>query len=267
MKINKKLLMAALAGAIVVGGGVNTYAAEPSTPAPTEGTNDAAGKTDEQKISEAQAKAKKQLDDAGVPFEKQGEVLAYPNTVYDIEQKTNKILAEKAKEDEELAKTDLGKAKLAAKAELKKEGYQLGLYDEAINNATSLFDIDQVKENLRANKSLKTLDEYNKEEADKKAEEEAAKKPLADAKANAIAELNKAGIKGENKYIKDVNDATTVYDVEKAKNAGLEWAKENLTSIDDWNEKEEAAEKPLADAKANAIAELNKAGIKGENKY
>lgn len=55
MKINKKLLMAALAGAIVVGGGVNTYAAEP---APTEGTNDAAGKTDEQKISEAQAKAK-----------------------------------------------------------------------------------------------------------------------------------------------------------------------------------------------------------------
>lgn len=76
--------MAALAGAIVVGGGVNTYAAEP---APTEGTNDAAGKTDEQKISEAQAKAKKQLDDAGVPFEKQGEVLAYPNTVYDIEQK------------------------------------------------------------------------------------------------------------------------------------------------------------------------------------
>lgn len=52
--------MAALAGAIVVGGGVNTYAAEPApTPAPTEGTNDAAGKTDEQKISEAQAKAKK----------------------------------------------------------------------------------------------------------------------------------------------------------------------------------------------------------------
>ncbi|MDU3125469.1 MAG: hypothetical protein E6703_06650, partial [Finegoldia magna] len=33
MKINKKLLMAALAGAIVVGGGVNTYAAEPA-PAP-----------------------------------------------------------------------------------------------------------------------------------------------------------------------------------------------------------------------------------------
>ena len=28
MKINKKLLMAALAGAIVVGGGVNTYAAD-----------------------------------------------------------------------------------------------------------------------------------------------------------------------------------------------------------------------------------------------
>lgn len=38
MKINKKLLMAALAGAIVVGGGVNTYADEPA-PAPEKNLN------------------------------------------------------------------------------------------------------------------------------------------------------------------------------------------------------------------------------------
>ncbi|MDU5237357.1 MAG: hypothetical protein E6192_07405, partial [Finegoldia magna] len=42
MKINKKLLMAALAGAIVVGGGVNTYAEEaPAAPAPTNDTQPA----------------------------------------------------------------------------------------------------------------------------------------------------------------------------------------------------------------------------------
>ncbi|MDU5921789.1 MAG: albumin-binding GA domain-containing protein, partial [Finegoldia magna] len=271
MKINKKLLMAALAGAIVVGGGVNTYAAEPApAPAPTEGTNDAPGKTDEQKIDEAQAKAKKQLDDAGVPFEKQKDVLALPNDVYSIEQKTKEILAEKAKEDEELAKTDLGKAKLAAKAEFKAKGLQVDYYNAKIDSAQDLYSLEQIKADLikKIEKDgLLTLDKYNKKEAD--AEEEAAKKPLADAKANAIAELNKAGIKSdENQYIKAVNNATTIYDVEQAKEAGLKWAKENLRTIDQWLEEdakkeEEAAKKPLADAKANAIAELNKAGIKG----
>ena len=251
MKNNKKLVMGsvvALALSVGVLAPNLTKAEETATPNPpmTDKTNDAPGKTDAQKISEAQAKAKKQLDDAGVPFENQKDVLAYPNNVYNIEQKTNEILAEKKKKDEELAKTPLGKEKLAAKAELKKEGYQLGLYDQDINNATSLYDIEKVKENLRNNKSLKTIDQYNKEEADKKAEEEAAKKPLADAKAKALAELKAAGLGNEkNEYVKRVNEATTVYDVEQAKEAGIEWAKENLTTIDDWNEKENAKTKRL----------------------
>ena len=59
--------MAALASAIVVGGGVNTYAAEPApTPAPTEGTNDALPKTDEQKIADARANALAELQKAGL---------------------------------------------------------------------------------------------------------------------------------------------------------------------------------------------------------
>ncbi|MDU7433011.1 MAG: DUF5633 domain-containing protein [Anaerococcus vaginalis] len=251
MKNNKKLVLGsvvALALSVGVLAPNLTKAEETATPNPpmTDKTNDAPGKTDAQKISEAQAKAKKQLDDAGVPFENQKDVLAYPNNVYNIEQKTNEILAEKKKKDEELAKTPLGKEKLAAKAELKKEGYQLGLYDQDINNATSLYDIEKVKENLRNNKSLKTIDQYNKEEADKKAAEEAAKKPLADAKAKALAELKAAGLGNEkNEYVKRVNEATTVYDVEQAKEAGIEWAKENLTTIDDWNEKENAKTKKL----------------------
>ena len=252
MKNNKKLVMGSVV-ALALSVGVlapNLTKAEetatPNTTTMTDKTNDAPGKTDAQKISEAQAKAKKQLDDAGVPFEAQKDVLAYPNNVYNIEQKTKEILAEKKKNDEELAKTDLGKAKLAAKAELKKEGYQLGLYDKAINDATSLYDIEQVKQNLRNNKNLKTLDQYNKEEADKKAAEEAAKKPLADAKAKALAELKAAGLGNEkNEYVKRVNEATTVYDVEQAKEAGIEWAKENLTTIDDWNEKENAKTRRL----------------------
>lgn len=61
------------------------------------GTNDAPGKTDAQKITEAQAIAKKKLTDAGVPFDQQKEILAYPNTVYNIEQKTNEILANQMK--------------------------------------------------------------------------------------------------------------------------------------------------------------------------
>ena len=252
MKNNKKLVLGSVV-ALALSVGVlapNSTKAEEVAPVKqatqSVGTNDAAGKTDAQKINEAQAKAKKQLDDAGVPFEKQGEVLAYPNNVYEIEQKTNEILAQKEKEDKELAKTDLGKAKLAAKAELKKDGYQLGLYDESINNAKDLYEIEQVKENLRNNKDLKTIDQYNKEEADKKAAEDAAKKPLADAKANALAELKKAGLGNDkNDYVIAVNNATTVYEVEQAKEAGLEWAKENLTTIDDWNEKEEAKTRKL----------------------
>ncbi len=240
MKINKKLLMAALAGAIVVGGGATSYAAEPApAPAPTEGTNDAPGKTDEQKIDEAQAKAKKQLDDAGVPLEKQKDVLALPNDVYNIEQKTKEILVEKTKEDEELAKTDLGKAKLAAKAEFKAKGLQVDYYNAKIDSAQDLYSLEQIKADLIKQieeDRLLTLDQYNKKEADAKAEE-AAKKPLADAKANAIEELNKAGIKGDkNEYIEAVNNATTIYDVEQAKEDGLAWAKENLTTIDQWLE-------------------------------
>ena len=233
--------MAALAGAIVVGGGVSSYAEDAPAPVPTEEkTNDALGKTDEQKIAEARAKAKKQLADAGVPFEKQKDVLKLPNTVYDIEKKTNEILAEKSKEDEELAKTDLGKAKLAAKAELKKRGLQVDYYNDKIDSAQDLHSLEQIKADLikQIEDRFLTLDEYNKKEAD--AKEEEAKKPLADAKAEALAELKKAGLGSDkNEYVKRVNDATTVYDVEQAKNAGLEWAKENLTSIEDWNKKEE----------------------------
>ncbi|EFK94676.1 peptoalbumin-binding protein, partial [Finegoldia magna ACS-171-V-Col3] len=272
MKINKKLLMAALAGAIVVGGGVNTYAEGAPAPAPKEEqTNDAPGKTDQQKIDEARAKAKKQLADAGVPFEKQGEVLKLPNSVYDIEKKTNEILAEKEKADKELAKTDLGKAKLAAKAELKKKGLQVDYYNDKIDSAQDLHSLEQIKADLikQIEDRFLTLDEYNKKEA--KAKEEADKKPLADAKANALDELKKAGLGSDkNEYVKGVNEATTVYDVEKAKEAGLKWAKENLTSIEDWNKKEEeadkkakeeAAKKPVEDARAEALAELKKAGL------
>ena len=252
MKNNKKLVLGsvvalALSVGVVAPNFTKAEGAAPAKPATQSvGTNDAPGKTDAQKISEAQAKAKKQLDDAGVPFDKQKDVLASKNDVYNIEQKTKEILAAKAKEDKELAKTDLGKAKLAAKAELKKAGYQLGMYNDAINNATSLYEIEKVKEDLKANKSLKTLDEYNKEEAEAKAKEEAAKKPLADAKAAALAELQKAGLgNSKNEFVKRVNEATTPYDVEQAKEAGLEWAKENLTTIDDWNEKEASKTRKL----------------------
>ena len=254
MKNNKKLVLGSVV-ALALSVGVlapNSTKAEEVAPVnqatQSVGTNDAAGKTDAQKITEAQAKAKKQLDDAGVPFENQKDVLAYPNNVYNIEQKTNEILANQKKKDQELAKTDLGKAKLAAKAELKKAGYQLGLYNDDINKAQSLFEIEQVKENLRNNKELdlKTIDQHNKEEAEAKAKEEAAKKPLADAKAAALAELKKAGLgNSKNEFVKRVNEATTPYDVEQAKEAGLEWAKENLTTIDDWNEKEASKTRKL----------------------
>lgn len=255
MKNNKKLVLGSVV-ALALSVGVlapNFTKAEEAAPAKnatqTVGTNDAPGKTDAQKISEAQAKAKKQLDDAGVPFDKQKDVLAYPNNVYNIEQKTNEILAAKEKENKELAKTDLGKAKLAAKAELKAKGFQLAYYNDKIDAAQDLYSLEQAKAAVlkqAEQDGLLNLDAYNKKEADAKAKEEAAKKPLADAKANALAELKKAGLGNEkNDYVKAVNNATTIYDVEQAKEDGLEWAKENLTTIDDWNEKEEAKTRKL----------------------
>ncbi|MFV1035526.1 hypothetical protein QML28_30465, partial [Klebsiella pneumoniae] len=79
MKNNKKLVLGsvvALALSVGVLAPNLTKAEETVTPNPpmTDKTNDAPGKTDAQKISEAQAKAKKQLDDAGVPFENQKDV-------------------------------------------------------------------------------------------------------------------------------------------------------------------------------------------------
>ena len=278
MKNNKKLVLGSVVAlARSVGGRAPNFTkaeeAAQAKPAPAAtqsvGTNDAPGKTDAQKISEAQAKAKKQLDDAGVPFDKQKDVLAYPNNVYNIEQKTNEILAAKAKEDKELAKTDLGKAKLAAKAELKAKGFQLAYYNDKIDAAQDLYSLEQAKAGVlkqAEQDGLLNLDAYNKKEADKKAKEEAAKKPLADAKANALAELKKAGLGNEkNDFVKAVNNATTVYDVEQAKEAGLAWAKENLTTIDDWNEKENAKTRRLTIDEWLAL-QAQKEGKKPEEK-
>ena len=152
MKLNKKLLMAALAGAIVVGSGVNTHAA-----------------IDLSKVPE----------DVKKNFEGIAEGINDANTKVDQKERDRQLAIIKAnKETEEKVKT---------------------------------------------------------------------------AKANALAELKKAGLGNEkNEYVKKVKDATTVYDVEQAKEAGLKWAKENLTSIDDWN---------LNNAKKDAIAELKAAGI------
>ena len=262
MKNNKKLVLGSVV-ALALSVGVlapNFTKAEEAAPAKqatqSVGTNDAPGKTDAQKISEAQAIAKKKLTDAGVPFDKQKDVLASSNNVYNIEQKTNEILAAKAKEDKELAKTPLGKAKLAAKAELKAKGFQLAYYNDKIDAAQDLYSLEQAKGEVlkQAEKDgLLNLDAYNKKEADAKAKEaaakakeEAAKKPLADAKASALAELKKAGLgNSKNEFVKRVNEATTPYDVEQAKEAGLEWAKENLTTIDDWNEKEASKTRKL----------------------
>ncbi|MDU2024712.1 MAG: hypothetical protein E6729_04040, partial [Finegoldia magna] len=66
MKINKKLLMAALAGAIVVGGGVNTYADEPQ-PNPTEKKSLPA----ETILTPADAKAKAEKDAAAKKAEEE----------------------------------------------------------------------------------------------------------------------------------------------------------------------------------------------------
>ena len=137
MKLNKKLMMAALAGAIVVGSGVNTHAA---------------------------------IDLSKVP--------------------------------ENVKKNFEGIA-------------------EGINDANTK--IDQ-KERDRQLAIIKA----NKEKEEK----------LKTAKANALAELKKAGLGNEkNDFVKRVKAATTVYDVEQAKDAGLAWAKENLTTIDEWNKK------------------------------
>ena len=203
MKNNKKLVLGSVV-ALALSVGVlapNSTKAEEVAPVnqatQSVGTNDAAGKTDAQKITEAQAKAKKQLDDAGVPFENQKDVLAYPNNVYNIEQKTNEILANQNKKNQELAKTPLGKAKLAAKAELKAAGLHLDAYNSKIDNAADLYSVEQAKEAaLKSAKEdgLTNIDDYNKKEAEAKAKEEAAKKPLADAKAAALAELQKAGL-------------------------------------------------------------------------
>ena len=79
---------------------------------------------------------------------------------------------------------------------------------------------------------------------------------LKTAKANALAELKKAGLGNEkNDFVKRVKAATTVYDVEQAKDAGLAWAKENIATIDEWN---------LNNAKKKAIEELKDAGITSE---
>lgn len=138
-----------------------------------------------------------------------------------------------------MKKTDLGKAKLAAKEELRNAGIQSSRYNDAIDNAPTVYDVEKVKnENLEwAKNNLTTIDDFNKKE-------EAAKKPLADAKANAKAELKKAGIQ-ESLYKDKIDNAETLYDVEKAKQDVLAWAEENLTTIDEWNEKEAAKGRKL----------------------
>ncbi|KWZ90360.1 GA module, partial [Anaerococcus hydrogenalis] len=254
MKNNKKLVLGsvvalALSVGVVAPNFTKAEGAAPAKATQSVGTNDAPGKTDAQKISEAQAIAKKKLTDAGVPFDQQKEVLAYPNNVHNIEQKTDEILANQMKKNKELAKTPLGKAKLAAKAELKAAGLQSDAYNSQIDNAADPYSVEQAKEAALKDakaKGLISTEDYVKKEADAKAKEEAAKKPLADAKAAALAELKKAGLgNSKNEFVKRVNEATTPYDVEQAKEAGLEWAKENLTTIDDWNEKEASKTRKL----------------------
>ncbi|MDU5971011.1 MAG: albumin-binding GA domain-containing protein [Finegoldia magna] len=155
MKLNKKLMMAALAGAIVVGSGVNTHAA---------------------------------IDLSKVP--------------------------------EDVKKNFEGIA-------------------EGINDANTKIDQKERDRQLAIIKANKETEEKVKT-----------------AKANALAELKKAGLGNEkNEYVKRVKEATTVYDVEQAKDAGLKWAKENIATIDEWN---------LNNAKKKAIEELKDAGITSE---
>ena len=170
MKLNKKLLMAALAGAIVVTGGVGTFAADQPAAAKNE------------------------------------------------------------------AKVNLIKAKEEAIKELKAAGVTSELYLKQIENARTIYIVKALKAQLlKSHEESKT--EETKAEWAKKQKEAIAKK-VEDAKANALAELKKAGLGNEkNDFVKRVKAATTVYDVEQAKDAGLAWAKENLTTIDEWNKK------------------------------
>ena len=134
------------------------------------------------------------------------------------------------------AKVNLIKAKEEAIKELKAAGVTSELYLKQIENARTIDIVKALKAQLlKSHEESKT--EETKAEWAKKQKEAIAKK-VADAKVNALAELKKAGLGNEkNDFVKRVKDAKTLYDVEQAKDAGLAWAKENLTTIDEWNKK------------------------------
>ena len=134
------------------------------------------------------------------------------------------------------AKVNLIKAKEEAIKELKAAGVTSELYLKQIENARTIDIVKALKAQLlKSHEESKTKE--TKAEWAKKQKEAIAKK-VEDAKTNALAELKKAGLGNEkNDFVKRVKAATTVYDVEQAKDAGLAWAKENLTTIDEWNKK------------------------------
>ncbi|MDU3192773.1 MAG: hypothetical protein E6677_04625, partial [Finegoldia magna] len=152
MKINKKLLMAALAGAIVVGGGVNTYAAESApAPAPEKKSQPA-----EKILTLDKAKEKAAKDAA----------------------------AKKAEEEKKKAEAELAEAKekainsLKARGKLNTEEPEYLSEDEvnaAVKKVEAAKTVDGVK-NILAHPAKAYSDEVEakkaKEEAAKKAEEE-----------------------------------------------------------------------------------------------
>ncbi|MDU6775950.1 albumin-binding GA domain-containing protein, partial [Finegoldia magna] len=130
MKINKKLLMAALAGAIVVGGGATSYA---------DVYTDADGKVlpgdpweEAAKEAEAKAKAEKEAEEAKAKAEKEAE---------EAKAKAEKEAEEaKAKAEKEAAAKKLEEAKVQAKETIKGldlSGTQIRSFNDKVDDATT----------------------------------------------------------------------------------------------------------------------------------
>ena len=235
MKLNKKLLMAALAGAIVVSGGVNTYAdGEPAAPAPVVDP-----KTDPEENNEngykTEAAAKAAAEEALKAEKAQGEdkkindkyhILTnngrfFYSLYIDNSNKTEESTEEKTEEksnqftEHEFVFRTKEQAEYAANYALKHEFLNPGL----INND---YDVRQ-KTDGTWEYVLKISDKSEDKKPEEKKPEE--KNPgitidewlLKEAKKDAIAELKKAGITSD-LYFNAINKAKTIEGVNALKN-------------------------------------------------
>lgn len=186
MKLNKKLLMAALAGAIVVGGGVNTYAdvytgadgtvedlkKDPWEEAAKEyAAKENAAKKDSPELAKAKEEAIKELQDEGMKSEfllnqirkakTIGAVNALKAELSKSHEKSNpgiKDATKEAKEEKNREKdyqdaAELEYAKLNAINELKAAGITSDFYFNAIKKAKTVKGVESLKnEILKAHK-------------------------------------------------------------------------------------------------------------------